>query len=80
MAKSTQDVSVWLRHLANELGISDGLLSLEQFSDKSFRVNKHTPAGVVTIYDSDDQPENLDINDVAYYTPEQFVKLCIVIS
>jgi phage terminase Nu1 subunit (DNA packaging protein) len=71
--KTTQDMHIWLNNLASIL--EEELLSVEQFSDKSFRINAHNGETVETLYDSDDAMELIDINDLAYHDPKEFAEI-----
>ena len=79
--KSTQDLCIWLNKVEQALEItsSSNLLSIEIFSDKSFRVNQHIPEkDVETLYDSEELYEQsnqgIDINDLIYHDPENFAE------
>jgi len=68
--KSTQDLIIFLNKVEDISGsgihFPDSMLSIEIFSDKSFRINKHNGETIVTtVYDSD-LGENIDINGLAY--------------
>lgn len=69
--KTTQDMHIWMNALASLLG--EELISIEQFSDKSFRIISHKDEAVVEIlYNSDDAMELIDINDLPYHDPKEF--------
>lgn len=63
--KSTQDLVIHLNELAQELRAA--CLSVEVFTDKSFRIFNHNGGDTPElIYDSDLKDEGIDINDLPY--------------
>jgi len=74
--KSIQDLCIWLNKVeqALELTMSDKILSVEIFTDKSFRINKQNGDSAETIYDSSDLllMQSIDINDLPYHDPNMF--------
>lgn len=72
--KSTQDLCIWLNSVAGEL--REPLLEISIFTDKSFRIVKHTAVDdeASIIYDSDIMDEQLDINDLCYCDPIKFAQ------
>jgi len=74
--KSIQDLCIWLNKVEQALEVSaiDQVYSIEIFSDKSFRVNKHNNINVVTVYDSEESPIKEDINDLPYHDPDIFAE------
>lgn len=71
MCKSTQDLTIWLAKVAETLQLEPEDISLQIYPDKSFRLYVHTrqeePA-----YDSGDNADLTDINDLPYEDPEMF--------
>jgi hypothetical protein len=76
--KSIQDLCIWLNKVeqALELTMSDKILSVEIFTDKSFRINKQNGDSAETIYDSSDLllMQSIDINDLPYHDPNMFAE------
>jgi len=76
--KSIQDLCIWLIKVeqALELTMSDKILSVEIFTDKSFRINKQNGDSAETIYDSSDLllMQSIDINDLPYHDPNMFAE------
>lgn len=70
MSKSIQDLIMWQRKLAQELGAT--LICVEIFDNKSFRICEHKDEEAVSLYDSDNVLEQIDINDLPYYDPKDF--------
>lgn len=68
MAKSTQDLVIWLNKVAQQL--EQDIMSIQIFTDKSFRV--YLEGQEEPIYDSDDQDVAQDINDLPYEDPQDF--------
>lgn len=69
--KSTQDGHIWLANLAAHLEAE--LASIEIFTDKSFRITTYTANDSVEVYNSSEEPEMMDINDLYYYPVELIV-------
>jgi len=76
--KSIQDLCIWLNKVeqALELTMSDKILSVEIFTDKSFRINKQNGDSAETIYDSSDLllMQSIDINDLPYHDPNMLAE------
>jgi len=76
--KSIQDLCIWLNKVeqALELTMSDKILSVEIFTDKSFRINKQNGDSAETIYDSSDLLliQSIDINDLPYHDPNMLAE------
>jgi len=68
MSKSTQDLCIWLNQLAQQL--EEDNMSIQLFVDKSFRI--YINRSDEPVYDSDDQPNPIDINDLAYEDVQDF--------
>lgn len=67
--KSTQDLNILLNRIASLA--QEDLLSIEIFTDKSFRIMAHGENRNDTIYEPD--LSDMDINDLGYYTAEEIV-------
>lgn len=62
--KTTQDNHMLLNQVASMLGYE--LISLTQYSDKSFQLDAYKADENKLIYSSDDAIDGLDINDFGY--------------
>jgi hypothetical protein len=71
--KTTQDHHVLLNQIAAILEYD--LLSITQYTDKSFQIDAYKPDDNKTIYNSDEANDNLDINDFCYYSAEDWVAM-----
>lgn len=78
MAKSTQDALVWLKKLESALAGKDTIFSIEIFSDKSFRINRHN-GDLQILFDSEDINSmlsgipDMDFNDLIYQDIDDMV-------
>lgn len=67
--KSTQDLVILINEVAQQMGME--VASVEIFTDKSFRITGYKADSSQLLYDSDTAVEQLDINDLCYYTANQ---------
>lgn len=73
MTESVQALVVYLNKLSQQFGAT--LLSVEIFTDKSFRINKHDLGTVETIFESDLDIADYDINDLLYIDIPEFLSM-----
>lgn len=71
--KTTQDLHILMNQVANSLSLD--LVSVEQFSDKSFAIHGYTTEVSNILYNSDEAIDGLDINDLPYLGPDQVINI-----
>lgn len=71
MCKTTQDLHIIINQVAVQLGYE--LISLTQYSDKSFQLDGYKTDANVMLFNSDDVNEAIDINDFGYLGTEEII-------
>lgn len=67
--KSTQDLVILMNQVAAQIGRE--LISIEVFTNKSFRITGYRADSSELLYDSDTAVDQIDINDLPYYSANE---------
>lgn len=76
--RSTQDQHILLTTIASALNFE--LVSITVYSDKSFQIDGYRQDENKMLYNSDEAIDNLDINDICYYSLQHWVNMIEVFN